>query len=108
MAFAAHEIKLSARQQDGAPLRQHLLAVAQATGLRPPELDGPLLPPSLAHVWAWWRELASARPSTGMGPGAIGWADIAYWSRLAGTAPTIADVRMILQIDRLWLIGDSP
>ena len=81
--------------------------MASATGTRPPELDGPPLPPALAHVWAWWRELAGARGSTGLGPGPIAWADIACWSNLAGTTPTIAEIRLILQIDRLWLREDS-
>lgn len=60
-------------------MRDHLAAVARATGKRPAELDLPPLPATLVPLWAIYLQLDAGRGSGGFGAAAIGWQDIAAW-----------------------------
>lgn len=90
-------------------MRAHLEAVARMTGTRPPELDGPALPECLAHVWAWFVELAAARQGNGFSALPLSWSDMAAWQRLTGADPSPDEVRLLRRLDQLALAHlDSP
>lgn len=99
MAFAAHAFSLGAIQDDGHPLIVHLEHVAETTGHRPAELDGPELPPACAHVWTWYVALDRARGSNGFAVNPIGWCDVQAWAELTGNRPTPWEVESIMALD---------
>lgn len=98
MAFAQHEVKLSARQSDGRSLRVHLESVRQQTGKTPEELEGPQLPVMCEHWWFWWGELDSGRQA-GLGIQPIAWLDILAWATLTRRTLEPDDVDALRQID---------
>ncbi len=67
------------------------------------QLEGPPLPPETAHVVAWWRELADARPSGGFGLGSLSYADLMAWAHLSARIPTPWEVDLILNGDRAFV-----
>lgn len=93
---------MQAVQSDGAQLRDHLESLERQTGASPPGLAGPDCPPSLAHVWIWYCELAAVRGSTGFGPARIDYAGIEAWSRLTGACPTPFEVDCLIALDRVY------
>lgn len=103
IAAARAQFALAARQPDGASLRDHLEAVARATGVRPPELDPPPVPAGLAHVWRWFGDLSTGRRLGAFGPAPLGWDDIAAWAALAGAKPTPADLDALRELDAAYL-----
>jgi hypothetical protein len=60
------------------------------------------LPPEIAHVWNWFRELSAARGEGFSGPGNIGYRDISAWSQLTGSFPSPAEVRLLISMDNAW------
>ena len=71
------------------------------------QLDGPLLPDDVTHVWMWFNDLSAARGSNGWGPNAISYQDIAAWIALTGTITRPPEIAAILMLDRLWLAEQS-
>ena len=67
------------------------------------QLDGPECPDVLAHVWAWYLELASARGAGGFGPGAIGYADIDAWARRTLSSPSAHEVGVLRALDQVYM-----
>lgn len=103
IAYGEHEFKLLKRQDDGATLRDHLLA-AERAGATVPELEGPPLPACLAYLWAWFVELSSARGGTGMGGvNPIGYQELAAWAGLRGISPTPFELEAIRRLDEALL-----
>lgn len=92
---------------DGAPRRDHLLAVERITKKRPPELDGGDLPPEAAHVWSFFIALHRARGSNGMGPNPLSYSDIAAWSSLTGIIIRSSELEVLLDIDQAWLSSQA-
>ena len=89
--------------ESGQTRREHLEAAWRATGIRPAALDGPLCPASLAHLWAWWHELARTRRSHGWGPEPLSYPDILAWALLTQSSPRPAEVAALLALDQAYL-----
>ncbi|MFN9215173.1 MAG: hypothetical protein ACK53T_15860 [Planctomycetota bacterium] len=93
---------MAAPQADGRPLRAHLTAAVTQGALPAAALEPPPLPPACATVWAWWTELASARPSAGFGLSPLAFGELAAWARLTGERPAPIEVRAIMAADAAW------
>jgi hypothetical protein len=80
------------------------LQVAEnATGHRPPELDGPPCPPELVYVLTWFYELAAARGSSGFGLNPISYSEIDAWARLSGIEIDSSEVALVRLVDAAFL-----
>lgn len=66
-------------------------------------MRGPELPACVVYLWGWFLELHNARPSGGLGPGAISYSDIYAWTLLTGNRPTKWDVEVLKQLDYAYL-----
>lgn len=94
-------MQLSARQPDGATLRQHLQAAAAASGRADPRLLHQ--PPAAARaLWDAFVELNAGRP-VGMAAGAIALGEIEAWQRLHRVRLTPWEVSTLLAMDRATL-----
>lgn len=67
------------------------------------QLQGPALPPELAHVALWWHELAETRQSTGFGLGRLGYPEVLAWATLTQRQPTPTEVEALLAGDRAFV-----
>jgi hypothetical protein len=81
--------------------------VWDATGQKPKELDECEIPDEAMHIWEWFHEVHSARTSNGFGPNPIGYAEIAAWSKLSGIRPNMHEVKMLRELDRVYLEVDA-
>lgn len=77
--------------------------MAQQTGRRPPELDGPDLPPEGEYLWGWFLGLAGRRGTGAMGPAALTYPDLDAWARLTGRRPAPWEIRVLCRLDDAWL-----
>jgi hypothetical protein len=107
IAYAEHEFRLARRDENGRSEREVLEGLAERRRKKDPsyampELKGPPLPAAGRYLWRWYRELSAQRGSTGFGPAAIGFQDIAAWARLTGVRPAPWEVRIIVALDVLW------
>lgn len=94
--------------KDGHSYRQHVeRAAAAGSKVAQAELQGPVLPMSCAHVWAWFLELAAARSANGTSLNPVGFADIDAWARLTGRRPTPWEVGALRALDTVWLAPDE-
>ena len=100
---AAHLFKLERPDAKGVSLRVHLESVAQQTGIRPPDLDGPAIPHNVAHVWGWFRELNQARTSNGFGMNPLTYSEIEAWSRISGTVTRPQEIQLLKRLDAVYL-----
>lgn len=83
-SFARSQFELSAKQEDGCTLREHLEAVAERSGRQPAALaNAPRLPEGLAPLWRDFMELHGCRGS-GFGPARITYVDIAAFQHVTG------------------------
>lgn len=89
-------------QSDGKPLRAHLMNVWRQSGIKPPELDVPLLPIEAAHLWAWFNELSMRRTWSDRGPNPITWSDVLAWQQLTGKKPAPWEVQAMLSLDAIF------
>lgn len=62
-----------------------------------------LFPERLAHLWAWYCELAAARTSSGFGVNPITYPDIEAWARIMRIIPTPFEARVLRQVDNAIL-----
>lgn len=83
-SHAEHQFELSAKQDDGKTLREHLEAVAERSGKRPAMLDGPGLPAPCARLWGDFLELHGARGYGMAGPDRITFRDLMDWQEFRG------------------------
>lgn len=88
---------------DGSTARQHAEAYERQTGQRSPELDGPPLPPDLAHVWRWFLDLHSRRGSNGFGANSLSWVDLLAWVSLTEPGIRLVELRVIMALDNAWM-----
>jgi hypothetical protein len=77
--------------------------VAAQTGVAPPELEVPPCPAELAHVVAWYYELAGGRATGGFGVSGLPYAEIDAWSRLMQVALTPFEVHVLRRIDQAFV-----
>ena len=90
------------RQPDGSTLKETLESV-QRMGRHVPELDIPEIPQCLMHVWSWFLQLNSQRPSNGFGMNPITNQDMWFFFQLEGIEPESWELNLIRQFDRVVL-----
>jgi hypothetical protein len=91
-------MELSARQPDGATLRDHLQRMAANTGRVDDRLLIGELPREAAAVWDTYASLSAARRSS-MGPHALTLTDIEAWCRLFHVELTPWELDTVLRLD---------
>lgn len=79
-------------------MREHLQAVAQATGKTPPELIQPDLPEGCGALVHIFLELNARRGSNGFGPTPITYHDLLAWQQFNG-ALTQWEAQTLLAMD---------
>jgi hypothetical protein len=99
--------ELSRRQKDGNTLREHLEAVEQATGQRPPELDPPPLPPECSSAWLVFGELHGRRGGNGFGPSPLDERRLLDWQALHRVELTPFEVACVFALDDAWLTAEE-
>lgn len=96
-----------APQADGRTLREHLEAVAEATGTVPARLaDHGEMPQTYAHVWGWFRDL-SRRRSAGWASNPISWVELRAWSELTGIQPDRVELALLTDLDDFYLAAQA-
>lgn len=84
-SYAAHQFALSAKQSDGATLREHLEAAWKRSGVMPSTLaNGQKLPAGTARLWKDFLELHGNRPTGMNGPESIGFRYLMDWQEFRG------------------------
>ena len=84
LAFAAREIALNERLDDGSTQRDHATSYLRQTGKYPPGMDPVECPYELSYLWADWCSMNSRRTSSGFGPNPLSEEDMAAWARRWG------------------------
>lgn len=103
-AYAVSQFELSAIQDDGKPLREHLLSIQRQTGKTPAALaNAPSLPVELGQLWADFVDLHSSRGSTGFGPARIMFSDIDAWMRVTGNRLAAWQIAAIRKADDAFM-----
>lgn len=93
------ELTLSAAQQDGKSLREHLTAVQQKTGRVPEELKNQIsCPESLDELWEWFCELDSTR-SVGFGYSLISYSEMKAYFSLNFIEPSKTEIAILRKLD---------
>jgi hypothetical protein len=100
--YAKHELKLSEKQKDGASLRDHLTNLRDKHGITPPQLISPIVNPIVMYVWENFLSLNATRQS-GMGVNAISYFEIKAWCDLTGTKISPYELKIIKQLDSVFL-----
>lgn len=88
---------------DGATVREHLQALERQSGFTPDQLKGAEFPEFFRSVWSYFLELCSARTSNGFGANPITFLDIKTWAELTQTPISPNEVRIIKQLDSIYL-----
>lgn len=96
-------MQLSARQSDGATLRQHLQMVAARGGEVDPRLHPPPLPYEVRWLWDMFAQLSFARRTGGFGVSPLAIADIEAWCRLNGVRLTPWEFDTLLAVDAVMV-----
>jgi hypothetical protein len=86
LAYAAHEMELSARQADGLPLRAHLESAARQTGTVPEQLLPVECPESVLYIWEYFSSMNDRRTFNEHGPNPITHEGVEAWARRRGIA----------------------
>ena len=94
---------LSKPQQDGATTREHLESLWRQSGVKPPELEAPPLPPLAAHIWAWFCDLSGERGNNGMGPSRLTARNIMDWCEFTATTLALWERRALRALDDAWI-----
>lgn len=96
---------MSEVQGDGAPLLEHVKALAAAGDEEEIErLQRVAYPPDGAgEVWSIFGDLSLGRGSTGMGPAALGYRDIEAWQNVTGDRLEAWERRAVLAVDKAFL-----
>lgn len=103
MLAAEHHFTMARCGDDGVSVGLKLEQVEQATGKRPGQLDGPEIPPQLAHVYGWFVEISQGRTGNGFGPNPLTWEGIDAWQRLTETVVRPWEVALIKRLDGVYL-----
>lgn len=105
IAFAEYQFWLSRPEEDGEPLREHLLA-GERQGHEPSRRylrEGPCLPAGGEGLWAKFLRLHNRRGGGAMGPGLITWQDIDAFQAVTGFVLLGFEVEMIEALDNAWI-----
>lgn len=103
MAYAKKEFELDKKPKDSnCTLREHLLAIQEQTGCVPEELQNIEISPAISYLLGFFYELSLSRQS-GMGLCPIAYAEIEAWNRLLNMDLAIWEIRVIKQIDVIFL-----
>lgn len=100
--FAKHELSLSAKQKDGATLRQQLEKIKQQTGETPSQLIPIDMPRMIEYLWMYFLELNNTR-SSGMGINAITYSEISAWCFLNDIELSPFEVKVIKMLDSVFV-----
>ena len=84
-------------------LRHHLESIQRQTGFNPEQLEPVYFPQSLEFLWRDFLELNDARTSNGYALNAISYTEIDAWNRLLNKQVTAQDIRVIKQLDGVFL-----
>jgi hypothetical protein len=96
--YVAWETKLNTPEKDGTTLRAIYEEKARR-GQKVPELEGPLFPSDMQHIYGWNQELFG-RSGLGMsGVAPLSYSAIADWSRLTGNNPDPDEVFALFRLD---------
>lgn len=96
LAFAEHEIELSARQPDGATLREHLEKHGRDTGETPDELIPVPCPESMLYLWGYFVSMSARR-----GDDPINNQEIQAWAQLRGIVFAPFEVEALERLEAL-------
>lgn len=105
MAFVSGELKLSAKQQDGATLRDHLNSAWRQSGRKPQQLeDCPELPPLAAHLWGYFVGLCGERGNNGMAESRITAQNVKDWMWFNGVKHLeLWEKKALRAADNVWM-----
>lgn len=99
-SYARSEFELSARQEDGATLREHLEAVAARSGKLPSQLaNSAKLPDGCAPLWRIFLHLHGRRGSSGFGPSPISYSEIDAYQRVTRQELAAWEINAIIAAD---------
>ena len=91
------------RRKDGTTERDHLVALQNATGKTPPELEIPPVPPGTEALLHAFEQLHAARPAGGFGIASIPLTEVIAWQTAMGVRLTPWEVETLLYLDRAAL-----
>lgn len=97
-------MKLNAKQQDGATLRQHLEAVYKRTKVKPEELIQPALPNSVKYLLRLFADLSHGRQN-GMGANSITCLELQAWLNLTDRKLSNWEINTLRAMDRAFING---
>ena len=105
IAFAEHQFALDQRQDETGTVRDHLkVAAARGSVAARRRLEGPPLPPEVAYIWDWFRQLTAARAYGIGGPSPISYPDIQAWIALTATPITPWEIGVLRSLDQSFLV----
>lgn len=98
------------RQADGAPLRDHLEALARGgDGEARYRLDNPpKLTRHVRHLWTAFAELSATRPVNGMALSPIPLSEVRIWEENEGVQLAPWERRAILRLDAEFRAANAP
>jgi len=84
LGFAGRETALSARQEDGATLREHLQSHERQSGERHPLLEDVECDESIIYLWDYFCSMNARRTGNGFGLNPITDEGVEAWARRRG------------------------
>jgi len=84
-------------------LRSHLETVKGITGQTPKELIPVEVSDIILYLWDWFLQLNSARQNNGFGVSPLSYLEIKAWSDLTQTIISPYEVRVIKQLDTIFI-----
>lgn len=96
MASAEHQFRLGKADSKGVTFAAKMAHLGRVP-------VGPEVPPQAAHLLDWFGELSTGRTSNGFGPNPLTWSDITAWASLTGTDLRPWEVRLLKQLDIVFL-----
>ena len=99
-SFAQRQFELSAPQEDGSILRDHLDAISERTGrVHPLIADAPPLPEGCDNLWLTFLSLHSRRGSNGFGPSRLTYGEIKDYQTVTNDILEPWEVDAIMKAD---------
>lgn len=77
--------------------------MVKQSGVRPPEYWEPKLASELQHIFEWWVQLNSERPSGGMSIGALSTKLMYDYLYIIGIKPLSIEIKVLQTIERKFL-----
>jgi len=107
LQFAEHEISLSARQSDGATLREHLESLANQTGEMPQELEAVDCPEPIRYLWGYFTSMSKRRTWNGGMANPISNQEMQAWAQPRGIALSAFDVEALDDLETMYIEHQS-